>query len=107
MSMDGVTIETIMKKKELLKTRRTLVAAAIGTVNALPYPVIEIPFNFAILRNELQTYIETFSLHMITPGIRPNASGAATVSPDGKQLGKNFITYLIIIIKVCYLLYIL
>ena len=42
-----------------------------------------------------------------TPGIRPNASGAATVSPDGKQVGKNFITNLIIIIKVCYLLYIL
>ena len=62
MSMDGVTAETIMKKKELLMTRRTLAAAAIGTVNALPFPVIEIPFNFAILRNELQTYIETFSL---------------------------------------------
>ena len=45
--------------------------------------------------------------HRITPGIRPNASGAATVSPDGKQVGKNFITNLIIIIKVCYLLYIL
>ena len=44
---------------------------------------------------------------MITPGIRPNASGAATVSPDGKQVGKNFITNLIIIIKVYYLLYIL
>ena len=43
----------------------------------------------------------------ITPGIRPNASGAATVSPDGKQVGKDFITKLIIIIKVCYLLYIL
>ena len=43
----------------------------------------------------------------ITPGIRPNASGVATVSPDGKQVGKNFITNLIIIIKVCYLLYIL
>ena len=42
-----------------------------------------------------------------TPGIRPNASGAATVSPDGKQVGKNFITNLIIIIKVCYLLYFL
>ena len=32
-----------------------------------------------------------------TPGIRPNASGAATVSPDGKQVSKNFITNLIII----------
>ena len=62
MSMDGVTMETIIKKKELLKTRRTLVAAAIGAVNALPYPAIEIPFNFAILRYELQTYTETFSL---------------------------------------------
>ena len=44
-------------------------------------------------------------IHVLTPGIRPNASGAATVSPDGKQVGKNFITNLIIIIKVCYLLY--
>ena len=43
----------------------------------------------------------------VTPGIRPNASGAATVSPDGKHVGKNLITNLIIIIKVCYLLYIL
>ena len=24
-----------------------------------------------------------------TPGTRPNASGAATVSPDGKQVGKK------------------
>ena len=47
------------------------------------------------------------SLLSSTPGIRPNASGAATVSPDGKQVGKNFITNLIIIIKVCYLLYFL
>ena len=42
-----------------------------------------------------------------TPGIRLNASGAATVSPNGKQVGKNFITNLIIIIKVCYLSYFL
>ena len=47
------------------------------------------------------------SLDQNTPGIQPNASGAATVSPDGKQVGKNFITNLIIIIKVCYLLCIL
>ena len=44
-------------------------------------------------------------IYSTTPGIRPNASGAATVSPDGKQVGKNFITNLIIIIKVCYLSY--
>ena len=44
---------------------------------------------------------------MVVPLCWPNASGAATVSPDGKQVGKNFITNLIIIIKVCYLLYIL
>ena len=31
-----------------------------------------------------------------TPGIRPNASGAATVSPDGKQVGMDFITNYII-----------
>ena len=48
-----------------------------------------------------------YEMRLITPGIRPKASGAATVSPDGKQVGKNFITNLIIIIKVCYLLYIL
>ena len=35
----------------------------------------------------------------------PNASEAATVSPDGKQVGKTFTTNLIIIIIVCYLLY--
>ena len=46
-------------------------------------------------------------MHVTTPGIRPNASGAATVSPDGKQVGKNFITNLVIIIKVCNLIYIL
>ena len=39
-------------------------------------------------------------------GIRPNASGAVIVSPDGKQVGKDFITNLIIIIKVWYLLYV-
>ena len=50
---------------------------------------------------------ENFHVYSTTPGIRPNASGAATVSPDGKQVGKNFITNLIMIIKVCYLLYIL
>ena len=47
----------------------------------------------------------SITFNFCTPGIRPNASGAATVSPDGKQVGKNFITNLIIIIKVCYLLY--
>ena len=44
---------------------------------------------------------------MNTPGIRPNASGAATVCPDGKQVVNNFITNLIIIIKICCILYIL
>ena len=37
-------------------------------------------------------------MYLAHRGIRPNASGAATVSPDGKQVGKNFITNLIIII---------
>ena len=44
-------------------------------------------------------------MQFITPRIRPNASGAATVSSGGKQVGKYFITNLIIIIKVRYLLY--
>ena len=46
-----------------------------------------------------------FERDCFTPGIQPNGSGAATVSPDGKQVGKNFIRNKIIIIKVCYLLY--
>ena len=62
----------------------------------------------SILKLKLSTCIEMASTaDLYIPGIRPNASGAATVSPDGKQVGMNFITNLIIIIKICYLLYIL
>ena len=48
--------------------------------------------NLSSTRNAHMVHIGNFIRLKITPGIRPNASGAATVSPDGKQVSKNFIT---------------